>query len=432
VRLRHLLVAAVVALLGWQLAPRAQAAWTLRERATQLADYALCMAGPTAPGLIRTQDPELRQLLRRRLLISPPDATPFAACAPLAQELTGSSSAAAAHRAAASDFAEYGALVAQAGTSARTSLDQLSITTAVLKQLEERAWPFERRGFMRLIQSSSHAKEAPHPVPFPAPLVGHGLPSAGALYKSTWSEQGRWLLAHGHSANLGLFESVDLGQSWRAVALAGEGLASHAGRCTGGESSNGFVFESGGDALLVHSFVGERVAYTARIPGQFGINAASCDTQSSLLILEHPAAAGVERVAVVCPHLGNCGQLPLDPKWLAGAFDVARVSGTTVVVSVEQGVVRARSSRDNGASWTSATIAYDWQNPVNPRTDVRVPSRLLKVGPRLLLHGEGKAGQTYPLLFSDDYGASWHGQADPTPAVRVNAQARGAAALSRR
>lgn len=432
-RLRHLLITGVVGLVGWQLGPRAQAAWTLRERATQLADYALCMAGPTAAGLIRTGDPEVQQLVRRRLLISPPEATPFAACAPLAADLTGSAAVGTAHRARAQDFSEYGTALARDDGGAPTlTLDRLAIGPAVLEALSDRAWPFERRGVERLIQPQSHAKEAPHPVPFAAPLVGHGLPAAGALYESTWAEQGRWYLAHGHSANLSLLQSADLGQSWRPVALAAEGLAGHAGRCTDGESDNGFVFESSDDALLVHSFVGERAAFTARIPGQFGISTASCDAQTALLVLERPAAKGVERVPVLCPQLGNCVQMPLKAQWLAGAFDVARMQGTSVVISVDQGVVRARSSRDNGQTWTTATIAYDWQNPSNPRTDVRVPARLLKVGKRLLLHGEAKSGQTYPLLFSDDAGASWHGQSEPTPVARAKERGRGAAAVSRR
>ncbi|HEX2731665.1 MAG TPA: hypothetical protein VHM70_08675 [Polyangiaceae bacterium] len=414
-RLRHLLVVGVVGLAFWQLGPRAKAAWTLRERATQLADYALCMAGPTAPDLVRERKPEFGELVRRRLLIAAPDAQPFAKCAPFAEALTGSTQISAAHLAKASQFVEYG-VEGRDGTDQGLRLSALDVSIAALGPWVAMAWPFERRAVERLIVPSSHAKEAPHPVAFPAPLSGTGLDANPALYRSAWTEQGRWFLARGQGPSLSLLESPDLGQSWRPAPLRAEGLERNAGRCTDGSSENAFAFESSPGALLVHSLMGERIAHSAELKGEYGIVAASCDRGASALALE-PAnadrAQGAEsRVLILCPHLGSCGQMPTQPGWLSGAFDVARIEGVTVLTTISQGVVRVRSSRDNGQTWTSPTIAYDWKNPTNPQTDVKVPVRLLKLGGRLLLHGEARRGQTYPLLFSDDYGASWRGQSE--------------------
>jgi hypothetical protein len=72
-------------------------------------------------------------------------------------------------------------------------------------------------------------------------------------------------------------------------------------------------------------------------------------------------------------------------------------------------VVRVASSRDAGASWTPPTVAYDAVE--EPGRVGRPPTELLAIGRRVLLYGApGRAGETYPLLYSDDQGASWHGR----------------------
>jgi hypothetical protein len=120
---------------------------------------------------------------------------------------------------------------------------------------------------------------------------------------------------------------------------------------------------------------------------------------------------------MLCHHAGGCGQLPVNRGWLAGAFDLARVDGVSVVATADRGVVRVRSSRDNGATWTPATVAFDWHAARSgSRTASGIPTRLLTLGRTLLLHGQSDAGQPYPVLFSNDYGASWRGQAIPPEA----------------
>src|SRR5262245_41975879 len=70
VRIRTVLAVALVAGLGAWVVPRGLAAWRLQTVATELADYALCMVGPTGPALIRDNVSEFQRLVRRRLVAS--------------------------------------------------------------------------------------------------------------------------------------------------------------------------------------------------------------------------------------------------------------------------------------------------------------------------------------------------------------------------
>ncbi len=416
-RLRHLLLLAIVGALVWQLSPRAKAAWELREKATQFADYALCMAGPTGPTLLRDQPDSFWELVRRRLITSDAKEAPFEGCADLAGGFSASPEIQAAHHARAEQFVEYGGLGTKAVTHGQGALEdgtalgleQLEISTRILAELAVHAWPFERKGYTRLVRPSSHAKEAAHPAELPAAAVGSGLPTWRAIYRTTWMAADRWYLAQGHAANLSLYESVDHGFNWQSTSLAQPGVAEHAGRCMEQGSRNSFSFEGVEGGLLVQSWLGDNVRHVARLEGEFALLSASCDDETALLALKGQES---RPVVMLCRHLGGCGALPVPEAWLATSFDIARVAGVSVVASVDYGLVRVRSSRDNGAHWTPATIAFDWQQEPARGSDVNVPDRLLKLGNRLVLHGSSGNGTSYPLLVSDDFGASWQG---PTP-----------------
>jgi hypothetical protein len=418
-RLRYLLFLAGLATAVWQLSPRAQAAWTLRERATQFANYALCMVGPTGPSLLRDQPAEFWELVRRRVVGSEPSTAPFVKCAPLVVGLSESPPTEAAHLATAEQFIEYGGTATDQVRQARTpvplegvvSIDELEVTTRSLALLAAEAWPFERSGYTRLVRPSSHAAEAPHPVEFPKPGMGTGLPTWRALYRPTWQVGGRWLLAQGHQANLALFESVDQGLNWRQVGLVQPGLAENAGRCGATGSRNTFTFELGERGLIVHSWLGDQIQHTTAIETSGGVGSASCDEETALLALREE---GKPPSVLLCRHAGHCGQLPVDAEWLRNSFDVARIAGVSVIAAIDHGVVRVRSSRDNGLHWAPATVAFDWQGLTKNGGDLPVPSQFLKVGNRLLLHGEAKSGSAYPVMVSDDHGASWRGMTSPT------------------
>jgi hypothetical protein len=89
--------------------------------------------------------------------------------------------------------------------------------------------------------------------------------------------------------------------------------------------------------------------------------------------------------------------------------DVARVQGTTIVALSTGQLVRVASSRDGGTSWTPFSVAFDAGE--QSARGARLPTELLAIGKRVLLYATpARAGDTYPLLYSDDQGASWHGR----------------------
>jgi hypothetical protein len=115
-----------------------------------------------------------------------------------------------------------------------------------------------------------------------------------------------------------------------------------------------------------------------------------------------------------CAFGGACTALP-GPVFagsdgaIAFPVDVARVQGTTILALAMGRVVRVTSSRDAGASWTPFSVAFDGAEESS--RGGRLPTELLAIGRRVLLYAApSRAGETYPLLYSDDQGASWHGR----------------------
>jgi hypothetical protein len=103
------------------------------------------------------------------------------------------------------------------------------------------------------------------------------------------------------------------------------------------------------------------------------------------------------------PRLGKTGPAPTYP------LDVARLDGVTVLAAPMNGIVRVASTRDDGRTWTPFTVGFDAGAHPDLRFDVPVPSRLHVSGRRVVLFGEPqRRNATYPILASDDGGASFH------------------------
>lgn len=399
-RLRHLLLLGVLASLAYALYPRAHAAWRLHDQANHFANYGSCMAGPTGPQALLEDPPQFYQLVRRRLLVSDSEAAPFATCARLAGDIAGTDFEAL-HRLSAASFSEYAGRY-----EPKASLVQMQVSAQYLAELAEAAWPFVRSGYAQLVKPSSHAREAAHPLPFERPSLGSGLPPFRAAHHATWSDRGRMLLTVGQGEGMQVFESRDTGLNWRATSLGQPGIGSNAGRCTTGGEPRAFAFEGGTDGVSIISLSGDEPIWRVTLGTLSGIVNAACDGGSALLV--GPMRSGKNGL-FVCRHGGHCGQVPVQPEWLEGEFDVARVAGVNVVATVYQGVVRVRSTRDEGASWAPPTVAFDYLSYPDLPTEVKLPTRLLSVGKRLYLHGAGAPGQRYPVLYSDDFGASFRG-----------------------
>jgi hypothetical protein len=93
-------------------------------------------------------------------------------------------------------------------------------------------------------------------------------------------------------------------------------------------------------------------------------------------------------------------------------LDVARTRGVTVVAAEMHGIVRVTSSRDDGQTWTPWIVAFDAEEQSGLGSTLA--NRLLTVGHRIFLYGGAeKPARTYPLLASDDFGASWFAPGQP-------------------
>src|SRR5450432_1301752 len=90
IRIRSILGLGLAAWLLCSLVPRALAGYRVHSLATTVADYAVCMAGPTGPALFRDNAAEFARLLHRRIVAAAPGERPFEKCAKHALEISGS------------------------------------------------------------------------------------------------------------------------------------------------------------------------------------------------------------------------------------------------------------------------------------------------------------------------------------------------------
>jgi hypothetical protein len=416
VRLRTPLAFVLAAGGVWWTYPRVLATIRLHDSASILADYALCMAGPTGAGLVRDNPTEFRRLVRRRVIGALPDERLFARCAKAARVLTASPEVEQAHHAAASRFVEYGGSAEdprRGGSRSVLSVAALDVSSVRLGALAREAWPLEREGYSRLVRPSLSAFEAVHPVAPARPGIGWGLPGDRTLYRSIRVTDRGWLAAFGHGAHLQAMRSLDEGTTWASISPHVSGVMEWAERCPAGEGrAYTFGMSSDGQFLTVTSSGPDHWPFSTVLgPSELDILAASADDTTLVVALAREPARDVS--LRLCRYGQGCGDLaaPAVPgvgTALGLPLDIARVKGVTVLAVNMRGLVRVSSSRDDGRSWTPFTVAFDPEAYPDLRTDVAVPDRLLVAGGRLLLYGATrKPSETYPLLFSDDFGASW-------------------------
>lgn len=417
VRIRTLLLIFIVVGGLWWLYPRAVAAWKLHSEATTIANYGLCMVGPTGPSLLRDDPAEFRRLVRRRLVGAGAGDRPFKRCAHAARELTGSSRVERAHLATAWSFVEYGGAAADHATQRdadRFSLADLRVTTRPLAELADRAWPFARSGYTGLVHPSIGAYEAIHPIELPRPRVGHGLPAWRARYRSVTPIKHGFLLAVGKGANLSVYKTTDDGVTWLPASLERPDVQGIAGRCAYAGGRHAFVFglSKDGRFTTVTSLGSDEAPQTqALAPTDLRVFAASCDDDALVVALKPRGSRDV--TFALCAFRGACR--PLGVPAFSGVaarprfpVDVARVDGATVVAVAMRGVVRVTSSRDDGHTWTPYSVAFDVEEYPDVHTSVKVPDRLLVIGHQVLLYGGApKPSSSYPVLVSDDAGAAW-------------------------
>lgn len=410
IRLRYLMLLGLFGLGVQMLVPRALAFWQLHGLATELADYALCMAGPTGPTLLRERPSEFWRLVRRRLVASHPDARPFSGCAPVVDASEVGEVRRRAHQAKAQEFREYAAF--RAASRPSLSLGDLTVTTARVEELAEAASLFMRTPYAELVRPSRNARAAHHPVELPTPMEGRGLPTGSVGHAQVWPLEGGYLLVAGNGANRSAYRSRDGGMSWSTANADSPRLRATPGDCAVGQSPASFKLVVSAEQLRVESWLNSDLETTFPLASaESRLLAFSCDKTAALAIVHEEGQS--RPVARSCPHRARCGELPLpaelsDELRAEAALSVARVRGVAVLSVAYQGVVRIFSSRNDGETWTPAVVAYDREEQQLQGRERATPNQLLALDARVLLYaGAERAGVSYPVLASDDFGASW-------------------------
>jgi hypothetical protein len=379
-----------------------QSAFRLHDATVATADYGLCMVGPTGPTLIRDRDSDFQRLVRRRLISSAASERPFHRCAKLALSVTGSVDVERVHNLTAADFREY--------SGRGTPLAELGVSAAPLAKLFADAWPFARGGYTQLMKPSLGAVEAAHVPAPPRPVLGKGLPAKSGIYRNVWRDGNSFGVALGAGSDTGLYTTADRGLTFRPLARRGDVFETHAERCASQDGRRAYRMsprEDGGAQQVLFSLEGSEPQTSELAPISERVLGSGCD-ERSLVVL----TADRERLHLrLCPFGGRCGELVLPPSVLSAppaGVDVAKLRGTVVVSSAQDGVVRVVSSRDEGRTFTPAIVAFDAAEYPELGLSRRAPSRLLALGDRLLLFGGPvKGNETYPLLVSDDQGVSF-------------------------
>jgi len=408
-RLRHvLLIGIIVWGLVWAV-PRARATLELHDRATAFADYALCLVGPTGPDIVRTRPQEFISLVRRRVVAALPQDVPLSSCFKLAERLGVSYETLKLHQVRAADIAEYHNDPTQ---RARYSLEQFELPEQALRDLTEAAWPFARQGYAALMVPSTHAKQAAHPAGAPPFGWGTGLPASAGSYHSAAAFGDTWVVALGSGAHRRVLWSANRGVDWRpgGERMAGELLD----RCAADNDGRGFSLSklNDGQRVVVSHGPGAPPQVAILAPPGSRLSGVSCDASALVATLVGPDRGGFRDLTVrLCPFRAACRDLPLPA--MAGAAiyypaDVARMSGDIVLSRSVGGITRVTTSRDDGNSWSPWIVVYDATGEDERGS---APFRLLGVGDALLLYSGAREHTPYPLLISDDHGASFHAPA---------------------
>jgi hypothetical protein len=412
IRLRYVALLIAAGLSMRSLGARGLAFWQLHGAASDFANYAACMAGPTGPELLGPRPEDFSRLVRRRLVASRPDSKPFAPCLPALDGYTRGARDArrAAHEAKAGDYEEYGALPGEGRAS--LSLGTLAVDDSRLRELRDAAWPFAPAELGPLLRPERSAKVAPHPAEPPRPARGSGLPPFELGYSASTRAGRSELLIAGQGANASAYRSDDGGASWADVDIDEPSLSGASGQCSAGEGRAGFRLRHSGTQLHVESWLdGARETSYPLADAETRLTSFACDATTAVAILQ-----GEERKTGfrLCPHRAPCKVLPVPPPLRAVTGDgtsmsIARVKGVSIIATTRAGVVRVISSRDDGETWTPAVVAHDRRE--QPTAGGASPTHLLSLGSRVMLYaGAQRPSQAYPVLFSSDFGASWQGQ----------------------
>ncbi len=399
-RLRTILLVLLLLGVGLWFRPRLAAAWRVQGMASPLADYGLCLAGPTGAELVLSDRASLVRVARRRLVSASLGQAPFRACAKLGAELSGDIGLTDRYSLPAEAFEEY-------GLGARgVRLERLVAQVIDLVALHEQAWPVIRKPLSELVRPSAEAKEAIHPVELERPTPVQGLSLSGARLRAVHDTPKGWFFTSADGDQVKAFRSRDAGRTWSATSPWQSALEGYTERCRSGELDFAFGLGNGPEGSSWMLFTArERRPLLRLSPGVLPV-AAACEGDTTTVLLAG-GRDGKTRELRTCRADAGCTQTK-PPEWprlaAASQFDLARVGGALVFVVAESGLLRVTTTRD-GVTFTPLSLVLDlpalgW----SPASLKHV--QLLAVGKELRLYVDVQ-GKVFGLA-STDLGAGWH------------------------
>jgi hypothetical protein len=389
--------------------PRVQAAYRLYRSVSKVADYGLCMAGPTGALAIREDPARFRALVRRRLVAAAGNSSPFEKCASLAGQLTSRVTVEGAHRAQASSFLEWG------GGAATRNLNELYNDLPDLEALALKSYPFCRKPLSELVKPSLGAEEAVHPSDPVVPSPVRGLRLAGAVVSATVETPRGSILMLSDGQEPWAVRSRDQGHSWLATSAWQSAVDGFANRCVGSVGGLSYAVanrESGRrSAILVKDGqLGEPMRRELSAPGAH-IARLVCD-ETGAVVMTSGKQHGDAQVWACSASSSGCREVILPPlaRLPDAHLDVARIAHTIVVAISKEGLVRVITSRDEGVTMTPLSLVFDARDAGTVALYGGALPRLVALGKRLLLILTATDGASVGEglgLVSEDFGASF-------------------------
>ncbi|MGC4066558.1 MAG: hypothetical protein QM784_18365 [Polyangiaceae bacterium] len=409
-RLRTALGVLLAVAVVWGMAPRASAAYRVNRLVSKVADYGLCMAGPTGALAVAEDPSRFRALVRRRLLAASPEEAPFAPCAELAGAFEGGTAVQDAHRAKAAAYLEWGG-------GGSHNLNEIYRVLPVLEPMVHEGYPFVRKSLRELLVPTPGAREAVHPSDLPVPARVQGLRVSDAVVRSALDVGRGKILMLSNGREPWALRTRDQGRSWVATSAWQVAVERYVNRCASAPTGPryGVLPVVGGGRAAITIEPGELEPSRREVlrPGE-NVAALSCD-ESGVTALVRNRARG-ERILSCDATRGDCSEirLPADLAFPGTKLDIARIGRATVVAMTSGGVLRITTTRDSGASFTPPTLVFDAKDGAVPALNNGFVATLVPLGNALLLHlrpiGNGRienSGVDGYALRSEDLGASF-------------------------
>lgn len=362
--------------------PRLRAAVRFVNLVGKVADYGLCMAGPTGATALRDDPVRFRQLIRRRLVAADADARPFLACSKAATEISGQSELGAIHALSASKYLEWG------GADQKQSLNALLRVLPDLASLHAASWPFVRKPLAQLIRPSRGAYQGEHTLELAQPVPQQGLVLQGAVVTSTLATPKGQFLVFSNQREAWALRSRDGGRHWTPTSVWQDALAGHAHHCMCSDGQRFALAAKGSGDPPALALGGDGVA-SAGERLQFGtvsdqVLRVACDDSGAVALTRRLGEPGHHVYS--CVSGVGCSEIGLPPaaQQAAVSIDVARVTRVNVIVWAKDGLVRVSTARDR-ANADETRLVFDARGTNTTSLGTNIEASMFGFGRQLML-----------------------------------------------